>query len=136
MKKVLLLSAGSPCRAIVCEYLLKKETRDIAGIEFCGAGLEYGKTISKNAEKILTQEGINLEDIQPRYLKDVVDEEYDLVVTVCDYSKEISPVFPRAVRTLHMGFPSMSQENELMCSELVSRIKLKMKPFILKELGF
>jgi arsenate reductase len=34
----------------------------------------------------------------------VIDHHYDLVVTLCDNAKESCPVFPKAVKTIHVGF--------------------------------
>jgi len=34
----------------------------------------------------------------------VIDIPFDLVVTVCDNAKETCPMFPKAVKKIHVGF--------------------------------
>ena len=34
----------------------------------------------------------------------VIDNAYDLVVTVCDHANETCPMFPKAVKVIHVGF--------------------------------
>jgi len=71
MKKVLLLSAGSPCRAIMAESILTKYV-DESLIDFVGAGLENNSTVNEDeatckalAERIKTKvKDIILKSIQ------------------------------------------------------------------------
>ena len=135
MKKVLLLSAGSPCRAIIAETILNKYIDKNLGIEFVGAGLEENTKINKNAMKLLVDEGVDIEKLKPKILSEVEDEDFDLILTICAHSKEICPLFPRVVPTIHMEFPTIIDEDETTCKELAMRIKTKVKPLIIRELS-
>jgi len=135
MKKVLLLSAGSPCRAIIAETILNKYIDKNLGIEFVGAGLEENTKINKNAMKLLVDEGVDIEKLKPKILSEVEDEDFDLILTICAHSKEICPHFPRVVPTIHMEFPTIIDEDETTCKELAMRIKTKVKPLIIRELS-
>ncbi|HIP30027.1 MAG TPA: hypothetical protein EYG93_05795 [Sulfurospirillum arcachonense] len=72
MKKVLLLSAGSPCRAIMAESILTKYVDESLNIDFVGAGLENNSTVNEDeatckalAERIKTKvKDIILKSIQ------------------------------------------------------------------------
>jgi len=134
MKKVLLLSAGSPCRAIMAESLLKKYVDTNLNIDFVGAGLENNSTINENAMKILIEEGIDVSKLTPKVLEDVEDGDFDLVLTICSHSKEICPKFPRVTPTIHMEFPVIDNEDEATCKALAQRIKTKVAPIILKSI--
>ena len=134
MKRVLLLSAGSPCRAIVAESILKKYIDHSLDIDFVGAGLEVNNEINKNAMKILLEENIDVEKIVPKELKDVENMEFDLVITMCSHSKEVCPKFTKNVPTIHMEFPIIDNEDEATCRGLVKQIKNKLKPIILKSI--
>ena len=134
MKRVLLLSAGSPCRAIIAETILNNHIDKNLGIEFTGAGLRASTEINNNAMKLLASAGIDIEKLKPKILSEVEDEDFDLVVTMCSHSKEICPKFPREVPTIHMQFPEIVEENESTCKELISKIKTKIKPAIISEL--
>jgi len=134
MKKVLLLSAGIPCRAVIAETILNKYIDKNLGIEFIGAGLETNTKMNKNAIRLLESEGVDIENLKPKILSEVENENFDLVLTLCSHSKEICPKFPRDVPTLHMEFPIIIPDDEMACKNLASRVKNKIKPLILKEL--
>ena len=133
MKRVLLLSAGSPCRAIMAEAILKKYTNEVDDIEFIGAGLERNEHINESAIEVLKEEGIDISNLTPKVLDDVVEDSFDLVLTICSHSREICPKFPRRVPTIHMEFPIIENENKETCKELAQRLKTKVKPIILKS---
>ncbi len=134
MKKVLLLSAGSPCRAILAESLLKKYIDKNLNIDFVGVGLESNSIINENAMKILLDEGIDVSQLKPKVLEDVEDGDFDLVLTICSHSKEICPKFPRVTPTIHMQFPVIDNEDEATCRALAQRIRTKVGPIILKSI--
>ena len=134
MKRVLLLSAGSPCRAIMAESILNKYVDENLNIDFVGVGLEKNSTINENAIKILTEEGIDVTKLTPKILEDIEDDDFDLILTICSHSKEICPKFPRITPTIHMEFPIIDNEDEATCKALVQRIKMKVKPIILKSI--
>ena len=134
MKRVLLLSAGSPCRAIMAESILNKYVDENLNIDFVGVGLEKNSTINENAIKILTEEGIDVTKLTPKVLEDIEDDDFDLILTICSHSKEICPKFPRITPTIHMEFPIIDNEDEATCKALVQRIKMKVKPIILKSI--
>lgn len=129
-----MLSAGSPCRAVVAETILNNYTDKTLSVEFIAAGIETADKINQNAMKLLIAEGVDIEKLKPKTLNEVEDEDFDLVVTMCSHSKEKCPKFPKNLPTLHMEFPEIIEENETTCKELVTRIKTTVKEMIIKEL--
>ncbi len=134
MKKVLLLSAGNPCRAIIAASILTKYVDANLDINFVGAGLENNNIINENAMKILIEEGIDISKLSPKILEDVEDSDFDLILTICSHSKEKCPKFPKITPTIHMEFPVIDNEDEATCRALVQRIKTKAKSIILKSI--
>lgn len=134
MKHVLLLSAGNPCRAIVAEALSNKYITVREPISVTGAGMSNDGTINQYAMKALEEEGVDTKSLKPRMLEDVMDQSFDLVITLCDHSKENCPVFPYSVSTIHMGFPVI-EDDEAACKELIVKVKTKLVPLIQSELG-
>ena len=132
MKRVLLLSAGSPCRAVMAEAILKKYIDKKECIDFIGAGIKSRNIININAMKILAEEGIDTSKLIQKTLEDVEEIDFDLILTICSHSKEICPQFPRVVPTIHMEFPLI--DNEVTCRAFIQRIKSKVKPIILKSI--
>jgi arsenate reductase len=60
--------------------------------------------VNENAKKVLQEKGIWSEEYHSKTLEEVLHVDYDLVVTVCDHAKETCPMFPKAIKTLHVSF--------------------------------
>lgn len=59
-------------------------------------------------------------DLQPHDVRDYVNEEWDVVITVCDHARESCPVFTGAVRQrLHISFPDPAQARGTTKEQLV-----------------
>jgi len=101
MKKVLILCTGNSCRSIIAEALINAK---LDGIEADSSGVKASGRVNPNAEKLLKEKGIWKESYHSKTIDKVLDNDYDLVVTVCDHAKETCPVFPKAVKTIHVGF--------------------------------
>ncbi len=101
MKKVLILCTGNSCRSIIAEALINAKLKDI---EADSSGVRASGRVNPNAQKLLQDKGIWKERYHSKTIDKVLDNDYDLVVTVCDHAKETCPVFPKAVKTIHVGF--------------------------------
>ena len=101
MKKVLIMCTGNSCRSIIGEALINKELEDI-GAYSCGVA-PSGK-VNPNAKKILQQHGAWEAHYHSKHLDSVINQHFDLVVTVCDHAQETCPLFPRPVKKIHVGF--------------------------------
>jgi len=101
MKKVLILCTGNSCRSIIAEALINAK---LDGIEADSSGVRASGRVNPNAQKLLQEKGIWQERYHSKTIEKVIDNNYDLVVTVCDHAKETCPVFPKAVQTIHVGF--------------------------------
>ncbi|MCK9256936.1 MAG: arsenate reductase ArsC [Sulfurospirillaceae bacterium] len=134
MKRLLLLSSGNPCRAVVAEALCKKYLNDKDGLSIVGAGENRSEKVSESALRMLEDEGIDSSQLEPRTLNDVEDDSFDLIITLCDHFKENCPIFPDATKTVHMDFPILTEE-EGSCEVLFNKIKEKLIPFLNKELA-
>ncbi len=100
-KKVLILCTGNSCRSIIAEALINAE---IEGIDADSSGVKASGRVNPNAKKVLEQAGIWREEYHSKTLDTVIDNDYDLVVTVCDHAQETCPMFPKPVKTIHVGF--------------------------------
>ena len=100
-KKVLILCTGNSCRSIIAEALINAE---LDGISAESSGVKASGRVNPNAKKILEQEGIWDDVYHSKTLDTVIDNDYDLVVTVCGHAQETCPVFPKPVKTIHIGF--------------------------------
>ena len=101
MKKVLILCTGNSCRSIIAEALVNAE---LEGIEADSSGVKASGKVNPNAKKLLEEKGIWEDRYHSKTLDTVIDNDYDLVVTVCDHAKETCPMFPKPVPKIHVGF--------------------------------
>ena len=101
MKKVLILCTGNSCRSIIAEALVNAK---LEGIEARSAGVRASGRVNPNARKVLEAHGIWEDRYHSKTLESVIDDDFDLVVTVCDHAKETCPIFPKPVPKMHVGF--------------------------------
>lgn len=101
MKKVLILCTGNSCRSIIAEALINAE---LDGISADSSGVKASGRVNPNAKKVLEQEGIWRDEYHSKTLDTVIENDYDLIVTVCDHANETCPMFPKPVKTIHVGF--------------------------------
>ncbi len=100
-KKVLILCTGNSCRSIIAEALINAK---LDGISSDSSGVKASGRVNPNAQKLLEQKGIWKDEYHSKVLDEVIDEEFDLIVTVCDHANETCPMFPRPIPKLHISF--------------------------------
>lgn len=102
LKTVLVLCTGNACRSQMGEAILN---HDLAGLVHCiSAGTSPQPKVADGAIEALKLAGLPTDALTPKTVEAVMDDDIDLVVSVCDNAKEICPVFPRQVKRIHVGF--------------------------------
>lgn len=101
MKKVLILCTGNSCRSIIAEALVNAYCE---GIEAYSAGVRASGNVNAYAKRVLEEEGIWKASYHSKTVEEVMDNAFDLVVTVCDHAHETCPMFPSPVHKIHVGF--------------------------------
>jgi arsenate reductase len=100
-KKVLILCTGNSCRSIIAEALVNSK---LEGISADSSGVKASGKVNANAKKLLEEKGIWKEEYHSKTLDRVINNKYDLIVTVCDHANETCPMFPKPVKKIHVGF--------------------------------
>lgn len=100
-KKVLILCTGNSCRSIIAEALINAK---LDGVSADSSGVRASGRVNPNAQKLLEDKGIWKSEYHSKTLDTVINNEYDLVVTVCDHANETCPMFPKPVQKIHVGF--------------------------------
>ena len=100
-KKVLILCTGNSCRSIIAEALINKH---LEGITAQSSGVKASGRVNPNAKKVLEEHGEWDDSYHSKVLEEVINTEFDLVVTVCDNAKESCPMFPHKTEVVHMGY--------------------------------
>ncbi|MCF6244675.1 MAG: arsenate reductase ArsC [Sulfurovum sp.] len=132
MKKVLILCTGNSCRSIIAEALINAE---LDGVEAESSGVKASGHVNPNAKKLLEDRGIWKEDYHSKTLDTVIDNDYDLVVTVCGHAQETCPMFPKPVKTIHVGFEDPDGKDFSAFEETYVEIEETLLPKIMVELS-
>jgi len=100
-KKVLVMCTGNSCRSIIGEALINAK---LDGVEAYSCGVAPSGKVNPNAKRVLEENGIYRDTYYSKHLDELIDIEFDLVVTVCSHAHETCPVFPSPVHKIHVGF--------------------------------
>jgi len=130
-KKVLILCTGNSCRSIIAEALINAE---LEGISAESSGVKASGRVNPNAKRVLETEGIWRDEYHSKTLDTVIDNDYDLVVTVCGHAQETCPMFPKPVKTIHVGFDDPDGKEYAAFEETLVEIRAELLPIVEKEL--
>ncbi len=128
-KKVLILCTGNSCRSIVAEALINAK---LAGISSDSSGVRASGRVNPNAKKLLEQKCIWDEKYHSKTIDTVIDNDYDLVVTVCDHANETCPVFPKVTKVIHVGFEDPDGKAFEAFIDTYNEIEQKLLPEVVK----
>ena len=123
----MIMCTGNSCRSIIGEALVNAF---LDGVEAQSCGVAPSGRVNPNAKKVLEQNGIWDEKYYSKHLDEVIDEEFDLVVTVCDHAKETCPMFPRPVKKIHVGFEDPDGKAFTAFEKTYEEIKTQLLPQI------
>ena len=132
MKKVLILCTGNSCRSIIAEALINSE---LDGIISDSSGVKASGRVNPNAKKVLEAEGIWNDSYHSKTLDTVIGNDYDLVVTVCGHAQETCPMFPKAVKTMHVGFDDPDGKEYEAFEETLDEIREVLLPKVVEALA-
>jgi arsenate reductase len=131
-KKVLILCTGNSCRSIMAEALINAKLGDC--VEAQSSGVKASGKVNPQAQALLEEKGFWRESYHSKVIETVLDTPFDLVVTVCDNAKESCPMFPKAVKTIHVGFEDPSGKAAEEYEKTLALIEKELLPVIKKEL--
>lgn len=99
MKRVLILCTDNSCRSIMAEALINAK---LEGVIANSAGVKVSESINFHAKNLLVNVGLWQEEYHSKTVTHIIDSYYDLVITVCDNAKEVCPIFPKALKVIHI----------------------------------
>ena len=130
-KNILIMCTGNSCRSIIGEALINKE---LNGIKAYSCGVAPSGKVNPHAKKVLEQHGAWNDNYHSKHLDEVIDIDFDLVVTVCEHAKETCPVFPKQTKTIHVGFKDPDGKEFSAFIETYMLIKNKLLPKVKEQL--
>ena len=98
--RVLVVCTGNAARSQMAEALLSR----IPGITAASAGT-HPAGVHPLTVVVLSEVGIDWSRARSKGIDEMLDQPWDLVLTVCDDAREACPVVPGARRIAHEAFP-------------------------------
>ena len=130
-KKVLILCTGNSCISIIAEALINAK---LDGISADSSGVKASGRVNPNAQKLLTEKGIWKDDYHSKTLDTVIENHYDLIVTVCDHANETCPMFPKPIAKMHVSFEDPDGKGYEAFIDTYKEIQEILLPLVKKEL--
>lgn len=137
MKRVLVLCTGNSCRSQMAEELW--EFLGQGEWETESAGSKPSGYVHPLAIEAMRELDIDLSENTSKHLDQFTEQQFDLVVTVCDNAKESCPVFSGATQTLHWPFDDPAdatgtdEEKMKTFRRVRDEIKTKIQAFLADE---
>ena len=131
-KNVLILCTGNSCRSIMGEALINAKLSDCVIAQ--SSGVKASGTVNPFAKALLESKGYWRENYHSKVIETVLDTAFDLIITVCDHAKETCPMFPKAVKAIHMGFEDPSGKAEPEYEKTLNLIEKELLQVVKEEL--
>lgn len=134
MKRVLILCTGNSCRSQMAEELW--ENLGAGEWQAESAGSKPSGYVHPLAIEAMRELDIDLSENTSKHLDQFTEQNFDLVVTVCDNAKESCPVFTGATQTLHWPFDDPAdatgsdEEKMKMFRRVRDEIKTKIQSYL------
>ena len=131
--KILFLCTGNSCRSQMAEAwarLLKKDE-----IEAYSAGTAP-KGLDPRAVKAMAEAGIDISHQRSKSTTELIDIQFDFVITLCDDAQQSCPFFPAKTAVIHHGFddpPALAKEarSEEEAMNHYRRVRDEIKAFVM-----
>ena len=99
--KVLFLCTGNSCRSQMSEGWARHLKSD--AIEAYSAGTEV-HGLNPYAVKVMKEAGIDISGHRSKNVSEIINIDFDYVVTVCGKAGETCPFFPSGAKVVHAAF--------------------------------
>jgi arsenate reductase len=96
-QRILILCTGNSARSQIAEGLFRSKASD--SIDVFSAGTKP-KSLNPLAVKVMKELGLDISGHRSKDVSQFSQQQFDVVITVCDNAKESCPVFPGA-KTIH-----------------------------------
>jgi arsenate reductase len=98
-KRILFLCTGNAARSQMAEGLIRAFHGDV--VEVVSAGSRPAGWVHPLAIGALAEIGIDIHDAESKDAEQFLDQQFDVVVTVCDSAAQDCPLWPGAKRVEH-----------------------------------
>lgn len=109
--RVLFLCTGNSARSQIAEALLLRKGGD--RFRVASAGTNPAAQVNEHAVEALAAIGIDWSDRKPKGFESVSHEEWDMIITLCDRSREACASIPGNPIYAHWGTPDPTESRDL-----------------------
>ncbi len=99
--KLLFLCTGNSCRSQMAEGWAKHLKSDV--IDAYSAGV-WPAGVSSRATEVMAEVGVDISSHRSKHVDDLLDVDFDYVITLCGHAREQCPVFGGKARLIHVPF--------------------------------
>ncbi|MGI9295892.1 MAG: arsenate reductase ArsC [Pseudomonadales bacterium] len=99
--KILFLCTGNSCRSQIAEGWVRHLKGDI--IEAHSAGIN-AQGLNPLAVKVMAEVGVDIANYQSKFVGTMLNQDWDVVITVCGHAHETCPMFSGNASVIHVGF--------------------------------
>jgi arsenate reductase len=131
-KQVLILCTGNSCRSIMAEALINAKLGEC--VEAQSSGVAASGKVNLHAQALLVDQGLWQERYHSKVIEEVMDEPFDLIITVCDQAKETCPQIPKPIKTIHVGIEDPTGKAVEEYAKTLALIEEELLPVVEKEL--
>jgi arsenate reductase len=131
--KLLIVCTGNSCRSQMAHGFMKSFD---PGLEVYSAGIKPESVVNPYAIKVMNESFIDISQHIPHNINQFVNDDFDLLLTVCDNAKTMCPEFEGNVtKRIHMGFEdpadAIGSDQEILNFYRKIRDEIKNEMFIL-----
>jgi arsenate reductase len=127
--RVLFLCTGNSCRSQMAEGWAKTLKSDV--INAFSAGTQPAG-INPRAVRVMAEAGVDISGQRSTHVEALLDEHFDVVITLCGDARDTCPVFPGDAKVIHRGFddPARAEGTEEQILELFRRVRDEIRDFV------
>ena len=124
--RVIFICTGNSCRSQIAEGLFRKEADD--RFDIFSAGSDPSR-LHPAAISVMEEWGIDISHQKSESIDNFIDNNFDIIITVCDNANQSCPVFPNEKIRLHWSikdpFHGWSDYQECLPPYRIARDELK-----------
>ena len=139
MTRILVLCTGNRCRSQMAQGILQSLDPHL---DVHSAGTKPASEVHPLGIKVMSEIGIDISTHYPKHIDRFIDQEWDLVITVCGGANGSCPMFSGKVgKRMHIGFDdpdAFTGTDEEIIAEfrrVRDEIRRKMQDFYLAEIN-